>query len=152
MSGQIDYKITINPQCIPWISAPLPPVLRSPPHLLVRPITLSPEHIKDVADRYLDDTTYPLDYLTYPLDIPTYLLDNPTYPPANHTYPLDNSTAFCIAIWVQLIVSNTASTQPHTASTQPQHSLTQPQHSLNTASTQSLDSSTQLHRVPLCAD
>jgi len=26
MSGQIDYKITMKPQCIPWISAPLPPV------------------------------------------------------------------------------------------------------------------------------
>jgi len=26
MSGRIDYKITMNPQCIPWISAPLPPV------------------------------------------------------------------------------------------------------------------------------
>jgi len=26
MSGRIDYKITMKPQCIPWISAPLPPV------------------------------------------------------------------------------------------------------------------------------
>jgi len=26
MSGQIDYKITMKPQCIPQISAPLPPV------------------------------------------------------------------------------------------------------------------------------
>ena len=26
MSGRIDYKITMYPQCIPWISAPLPPV------------------------------------------------------------------------------------------------------------------------------
>ena len=28
MSGHIDYKITMKPQCIPWISAPLPPVAR----------------------------------------------------------------------------------------------------------------------------
>jgi len=27
MSGQIDYKITMYPQCILWISAPLPPVV-----------------------------------------------------------------------------------------------------------------------------
>ena len=27
MSGRIDYKITMYPQCIPRISAPLPPVL-----------------------------------------------------------------------------------------------------------------------------
>jgi len=26
MSGHIDYKITMKPQCISWISAPLPPV------------------------------------------------------------------------------------------------------------------------------
>jgi len=60
MSGQIDYKITMKPQCIPWISAPLPPVpttstseFTCSPAVNLPPLTLSDRFVdRDMFMRY----------------------------------------------------------------------------------------------------